>query len=271
MPWFANIWFCCTVQRLGMAIICALVSGRKPSQTKGMVSILFLCAFVGKNRRLKNSFLGVSWMAISTQKVHHSQTKRRYFFSEGKQRWQFLQHTKLAWAVQAWEPPPHSWWSCEPHRTKCRDFPADHSPRKRAHYCCVWLPVTWQIWETWRGQVPKAFSSKLCLPQCPHRKRNKHWVKWVLKQKNAIHVIQVLNLPVFKNVQRLNPPWHFKSRQRDPAPALWWQRKISNCWMPWKCSNKGLRGQIQILHARCAAKFGNLRAFIFSSSIRRIF
>lgn len=82
MPWFANIWVCCTVQRLGIAIICALVSRRKPSQTKGMVSILFLCAFGGKNRRLKDSFLGVSWMAVSTQKVHHSNKKKCFFQRE---------------------------------------------------------------------------------------------------------------------------------------------------------------------------------------------
>lgn len=120
--------------------------------------------------------------------------KKKVLFSKGKQQWQFLQHTRHAWAVQAWEPPPHSWWSCEPHRTKCRDFPADHSPRKRTHYCCAWLPVTSQIWETWTVRIPKAFSSKLA-PKVPSTQQALSKVSLKIQK-------QKMPSPKFANLQK---------------------------------------------------------------------
>lgn len=80
MPWFANICVCCTVQRLGIAIICALVSRRKPSQTKGMVSILFLCAFVGQKQKTERFILGSFLDGGFYSKSSSFQKKKSAFF-----------------------------------------------------------------------------------------------------------------------------------------------------------------------------------------------
>lgn len=82
MPWFANICVCCTVQRLGIAIICALVSRRKPSQTKGMVSILFLCAFVGQKQKTERFILG-SFLDCGFYSKSSSFPKKKSFFPRG--------------------------------------------------------------------------------------------------------------------------------------------------------------------------------------------